>query len=129
MTIINSFMGFRRWYLKASWQFTLKKGRKSDKYRQTLNLCQILENHLIKFKFSGYVFLNRYFYINCFGYNSEMVWWKPLVDLTWNDPHGCGHFPNTPRGFPPGWDPLISVAESDIDDPPQNFKFNIDQQK
>ena len=82
---INSFMGVRRWYLKASRQFTLKKGCKSDKYCQTLKFCQILENHPIKFKFSGYGFLNRYFDI-FFWSNSEMVWWKPLVDLTWNDP-------------------------------------------
>ena len=62
-----------------------KKGRKSDKYCQTLNLCQILENHAIKLIFSGYGFLNRYFDIY-YWYNSEMVWWKPLVDLTWNHP-------------------------------------------
>ena len=55
-------------------------------YRQTLNLCQILENHPIKFKFSGYGFLNRYFDIYFFWSNSEMVWWKARVDLAWNDP-------------------------------------------
>ena len=38
-----------------------KKGRNSDKYRQTLNLCQILENHPIKLIFSRYGFLNKYF--------------------------------------------------------------------
>ena len=70
-----------------------KKGRKSDKYHQTLNLCQILENLPIKFKFSGCVFLNRYFDIYLFGSNSEMVWWKPLVDLTWNDPIAFVRFP------------------------------------
>ena len=32
-----------------------EKGRKSDKYRQTLNLCQILENHPIKLIFSGFL--------------------------------------------------------------------------
>ena len=44
-----------------------KKGSKSDKYRQTLNFCQILENHQIKLILSRYGFFNRYFDIYFFS--------------------------------------------------------------